>query len=123
MSELEPKIPPEELVEVETPLGRLTLHYSMAAWVRYQRTTGHSILREPVTQAHLDDTERWMLILHLGLGTFHPEVSLEDLERTLTLRDVERLRPAVVQAITATSPVLEDEEEEGEEEDPPAARS
>lgn len=118
---IDPRIPPEEVVEVETPLGTLTLHYGMGAWVRYQRLTGHSILREPWTTAHMEDTERCMILLHCGVRGHHPEISLEDLEQSLTLRDMDRILPRMLDAIRASSPAPQSDEES--EEDPPQAQS
>lgn len=120
MSEL--LIPPEEIVEIDTPIGRLRLHFSMGAWMRYQRLTGHSILREPLTSAHLADTERCMVLLECGIRAHHPEVTRNELEQHLTLRDMDRILPALQEAIRATSPVAEvSEEDEGE--DPRQAQS
>lgn len=114
-----------EQVEVDLLGETRTLHYTMLAWRAYEAKTGHSILRAPVTEEHLKDVPRAMALLWAGLRLHHPDLTLEELDRGLTLRDMDRILPAIREAIQRTSPELspgEGEREEGSE-DPPTAQS
>lgn len=97
-------IPPEELVQIDVRGETYTLHYGMHAWVEFQRVSGFSILRDVLTEADLADTERCMQLLWSGLREHHPELTIDDVEKMVTLRDMEHVRERMRDAIRVTSP-------------------